>query len=117
MVSGGQKLQVVAGRAEYFFDKVEVDGRHLRAQDGVAGVLHLLGEAHLGERRGLGRALGLQGVLMRGEHRLIRGGFNRAGGANLELLARGGSLRGTLRRLVLERGHERADADARGAKV
>lgn len=92
-------------------------GAHLRAQDGVARLAHLLGEGHLGKRRACGNALRLEGVFVRGEHRRIRARRDGRGLTLLVRLARGSRLGGALGLLVLERGHERADADARGAQV
>ena len=117
VIGRGQQLQVVAGTAEHLFDQVKVDRRHLRAQDGVALVAHLLGKGHL---RPCGRstlALSLKRVLAARERGGIRGGRHRRGIALLVSLARGRGLGQALGLLVLKRGHERADADARGTQV
>ena len=50
VIGRGQQLQVVASTTEHLFDQVKVDRRHLRAQNGVALVAHLLGKGHLGPR-------------------------------------------------------------------
>ena len=117
MVGRGQQLQVVAGTAEYLFDQVKVDRRHLRAQDGVTLLAHLLGKGHLGPRGRSALALGLKRILAARERGGIRRGGHRRGIALLVGLARGRGLGQALRLLVLERRHKRADADARGAQV
>ena len=117
MIGRGQQLQVVAGTAEYLFDQVKVDRRHLRAQDGVALVAHLLGKGHLGPRGRSTLALRLERVLTACERGGIRGGSHRRGIALLVGLARGRGLGQALGLLVLKRCHERADADARGTQV
>ena len=117
VIGRGQQLQVVAGTAEHLFDQVKVDWRHLRAQDGVAFLAHLLGKGHLGPRGRSALALSLKRVLAARERGGIRGGCHRRGIALLVGLARGRGLGQALGLLVLERCHERADADARGAQV
>ena len=114
VVSRGQQLQVVASTAEHLFDQVKVDRRHLRAQDGVALLAHLLGKGHLGPRGRSTLALSLKRVLAARERGGIRGGCHRRGNTLLVGLARGRGLGQALGLLVLKRGHERADADARG---
>ena len=114
VVSRGQQLQVVASTAEHLFDQVKVDRRHLRAQDGVALLAHLLGKGHLGPRGRSTLALSLKRVLAARERGGIRGGRHRRGNTLLVGLARGRGLGQALGLLVLKRGHERADADARG---
>ena len=117
MVGRGQQLQVVAGTAEYLFDQVKVDRRHLRAQDGIAFLAHLLGKGHLGPRGRCALALRLERVLATRERGGVRGGSHRRGITLLVGLARSRGLGQALGLLVLERRHERADADARGAQV
>ena len=117
MIGRGQQLQVVAGTAEHLFDQVKVNRRHLRAQDGVALVAHLLGKGHLGPCGRGALSLRLERVLAARERGDIRGGRHRRGVALLVGLARGRSLCQALGLLVLERRHERADADARSAQV
>ena len=117
VIGRGQQLQVVAGTAEHLFDQVKVDRRHLRAQDGVALLAHLLGKGHLGPRGRCALALSLERVLAARECGGIRGGSHRRGIALLVGLARGRGLGQALGLLVLKRGHERADADARSAQV
>ncbi len=117
VVGRGQQLQVVAGTAEHLFDQVKVNRRHLRAQDGVALLAHLLGKGHLGPRGRSTLTLRLKRVLAARERGGIRGGRHRRGIALLVGLARGRGLGQALGLLVLERCHERADADARGTQV
>ena len=117
VVSRGQQLQVVAGTTEHLFDQIKVDRRHLRAQDGVALLAHLLGKGHLGPRGRSTLALRLERVLAARERGGIRGGRHRRGIALLVGLARGRCLSQALSLLVLKRSHERADADARGTQV
>ena len=117
VIGRGQQLQVVAGTAEHLFDQVEVDRCHLRAQDGVALVAHLLGKGHLGPRGRGTLTLGPERVLAARERGGIRGGRHRRGIALLKDLARGRGLGQALGLLVLERRHERADADARGTQI
>ena len=74
VVSRGQQLQVVAGTTEHLFDQIKVDRRHLRAQDGVALLAHLLGKGHLGPRGRSTLALRLERVLAARERGGIRGG-------------------------------------------
>ena len=57
VVHAGQKLQVVAEAMEDLHQQIEVDGRHLRAEDGVARLLHLLREHRARELRGGALAL------------------------------------------------------------
>ncbi len=117
VVSRGQQLQVVAGTAEHLFDQVKVDRRHLRAQDGVTLLAHLLGKGHLGPCGRGALTLRLERVLAARECGSIHGGCHRRGVALLVGLARCRSLGQALGLLVLERRHERADADARSAQV
>ena len=117
VIGRGQQLQVVAGTTEHLFDQVKVDRRHLRAQDGVALVAHLLGKGHLGPCGRGALTLRLERVLAARKRGSIRGGSHRRGIALLVGLARGRGLGQALGLLVLERRHERADADARGAQV
>ena len=117
VIGRGQQLQVVASTTEHLFDQVKVDRRHLRAQDGVALLAHLLGKGYLGPRGRSTLALGLERVLAARERGGIRGGRHRRGITLLVGLARGRGLGQTLGLLVLERGHERADANARGTQV
>ena len=51
MVHRRQQLQVVAEAVEDIEQQVEVDGRHLGSQNGVAFFLHLLGEHRTGKFR------------------------------------------------------------------
>ena len=117
MVSRGQQLQVVAGTAEHLFDQVKVDRRHLRAQDGVALLAHLLGKGHLGPCGRGALTLRFERVLAARERGGVRGGSHRRSIALLVGLARGRGLCQALGLLVLERRHERANTDARGAQV
>ena len=117
MIGRGQQLQVIASTAEHLFDQVEVDRRHLRAQDGVALLAHLLGKGHLGPRGRSTLALRLERVLTARERGGIRGRRHRRGIALLVGLARGRGLGRALGLLVLERCHERANTDTRGAQV
>ena len=117
VIGRGQQLQVVAGTTEHLFDQVKVDRRHLRAQNGVALVAHLLGKGHLGPCSRGALTLRFERVLTARERRGIRGGRHRRGIALLVGLTRSGCLGQTLGLLVLERRHERADSDARGAQV
>ena len=117
VIGRGQQLQVIAGTAEHLFDQVEVDRRHLRAQDGVALLAHLLGKGHLGPRGRSTLALRLERVLAARERGSVRGGGHRRSITLLVGLARGRGLCQALGLLVLERCHERTDADARGAQV
>ena len=117
VVSRGQQFQVIASTAEHLFDQVKVDRRHLRAQDGVALLAHLLGKGHLGPCGRSTLALRLERVLAARERGGILGGRHRRGIALLVGLARGRGLGQALGLLVLERRHERADADARGTQV
>ena len=117
VIGRGQQLQVVASTTEHLFDQVKVDRRHLRAQDGVALLAHLLGKGHLGPRGRGALTLCLERVLAARKRGSIRGGSHRRGIALLVGLARGRGLCQALGLLVLERCHERADADARGAQV
>ena len=114
MIGRGKQLQVVAGTTEHLFDQVKVDRCHLRAQNGAALVAHLLGKGHLGPRGRSTLALRLKRVLAARERGSIRGRRHRRGVALLVGLARGRGLGQALGLLVLERRHERADADARG---
>ena len=117
VVGRGQQLQVVAGTAEHLFDQVKVDRRHLRAQDGIALVAHLLGKGHLGPCGRGALTLCLKRVLAARERGGIRGGRHRRSVALLKDLARSRGLGQALGLLVLECRHERADANARGAQV
>ena len=117
VIGRGQQLQVVAGTAEHLFDQVKVDRRHLWAQDGVALLAHLLGKGHLGPRGRSTLALRLKRVLTARKRGSIRGRRHRRGVALLVSLARGRSLGQALGLLVLERRHERANTDTRGAQV
>ena len=94
-----------------------MDRRHLRAQDGVALLAHLLGKGHLGPRGRCALTLRFERVLAARERGGIRGGRHRRGVTLLVGLARCRGLGQALGLLVLKRGHERADADARGAQV
>ena len=94
-----------------------MDRRHLRAQDGVALLAHLLGKGHLGPRSRSTLALSLKRVLAARERGGIRGRRHRRGIALLVGLAHGRGLGQALGLLVLERCHERANTDARGAQV
>ena len=115
-----QKLQVVAVAVEDLHQQLEVDGRHLRAQDGVAGLLHLLGEHRARELGGgalaLLEALDDLGRRLLGE-RLGRGGELLGVEARGRAAARHALGVGLLVGLVLERRQERAHADARRAQV
>ena len=102
---------------EYFFDQVKVDGRHLRAQDGVALAAHLLGKRNLIPCRGLALALRLDAVLVSGKDRLLVRRLDRACLAHLVGLARSLGLGAALGFLVLKGSHERANANARGTEV
>ena len=73
VIGRGQQLQVIASTAEHLFDQVEVDRRHLRAQDGVALVAHLLGKGHLGPRGRGALTLRLERVPYGSRTRGIRG--------------------------------------------
>ena len=117
MIGRGQQLQVVASTTEHLFDQVKVDRRHLRAQDGVALVAHLLSKGHLGPCGRGALTLRLERVLATRKRGNIRGGSHRRGIALLVGLARGHGLCQALGLLVLERGHERANADARGTQI
>ena len=117
VIGRGQQFQVIASTAEHLFDQVEVNRRHLRAQDGVALLAHLLGKGHLGPRGRSTLALRLERVLTARERGGIRGRRHRRGIALLVGLARGRSLGRALGLLVLERCHKRANTDTRGAQV
>ena len=117
LVNGGQQHSVEALVLEQLLHQLEVDGAHLRRQDGIAGVLHLLGVAHLLEGGGGGLAVdghaaglvlaGALGGTVGAEHALGRDLADLAGSAlALQLLA-----------LLLEGGHEGANANAGGAEV
>ena len=94
-----------------------MDRRHLRTQDGVALLAHLLGKGHLWPRGRCALTLRFERVLAARERGDIRGGRHRRGVTLLVGLARGRGLGQALGLLVLKRGHKRADADARGAQV
>ena len=117
VISRGQQLQVVAGTTEHLLDQIKVDRRHLRTQDGVALLAHLLGKGHLWPRGRRALTLRFERVLAARERGGIRGGRHRRGVTLLVGLARGRGLGQALGLLVLKRGHKRADADARGAQV
>ena len=117
VIGRGKQLQVVTGTTEHLFDQVKVDRCHLRAQNGVPLVAHLLGKGHLGPCGRGALTLRLERVLAARKRGSIRGRRHRRGIALLVSLARGGCLGQTFGLLVLEGSHERADADARGAQV
>ena len=112
-----QKLQVIAVGVEHLFDQVKVNGRHLRAQDGVALAAHLLGKGHLVPGRGLALTLRLDTVLMGGKDGLLVRRLDRARLAHLVGLTRSFGLGTALGLLILEGSHERAHANARGTEV
>ncbi len=95
-----------------------MDGAHLRRQDGVALVLHLLGVAHLLEGGALGlavhgraaRQVRVTRVLQRavGQVHALRRHLGHQAGRSLAL---------QLRALLLQGRHERAHANARGTQV
>ena len=117
VIGRGKQLQVVTGTTEHLFDQVKVDRCHLRAQNGVSLVAHLLGKGHLGPCGRGALTLRLERVLAARKRGSIRGRRHWRGIALLVSLARGRGLGQALGLLVLKRGHERADADARGTQV
>ena len=118
LVNRGEKHQVVAIVTQHRLGKLKVHGAHLRREDSVVRLLHLLGIANLREGSALGlavdgratREVGLAGALERSV------GQVHAHGLNLLGLALGGLLLQLLL-LLLKGGHEGADADARGTQV
>ena len=93
-----QQFQVVAEAVEDVDEQVEVDGRHLRAQDGVARLLHLLREHRARELGGgafaLAEALAHLGRGLLGE----RGGSARGGRSGRRARNRTAGLAAAIRR-------------------
>ena len=144
VVNRRQQLEVVAVALENVHEQVEMDGCHLRAEDGVARVLHLLREhgarelgggafallealGHLG-RRLLGERPGHRARDLGGDAALGHAGFRVDGGlgrgeelVGVERHRRAAARRafglGLLVGLVLERRQQAAHADARRAQV
>ena len=117
LVHGRQQHHVEARALEKNLEQVKVDRRHLRHEDGVAGLLHVLGVADLLEGGTGGLAVDGHAAGRGGAGALDRAvGVVDAHGLDLADLALGGGA-AQLLALLLERGHERADADARRAQV
>ena len=118
VVHGRQQHQVVAGGAQQLFHDLEVDRAHLRREDGVALGLHLLGVAHLLERGTLGLAVHGRATAQVRLARLLKRAVRHVDAHGRLLRGRAGSgLALQLGALLLQRRHERAHADARGAQV
>ena len=119
VVHARQKLDVVAEAAENGHEKLEMVRRHLRSQDGVALLLHLLGEHRARELRvgALALAHALlslgRGLLVERIRDSIRRDLDVARGAACGLRGAFGLFIG----LILQGSKEAAHADARGAQV